>query len=343
MAVGTSASSASVTTSTGSVAEQTSPTHVLKKRQVVPALTAFEAIQAAHIIPTGLTVGVHVENVLSAPLASMGTIPSATGESSLLNLISQASATPTVSCPMPPPMPAIVVVVTTSPVSTPLPSSVIPSTLFDSPLSIFSPSEKETPTVFAAHEATSTQDAALSDAGGSSSGIADDGAHLGDDLYLPTINWDPNMQDKRYQLKWKIAESSRLIFPPVIQHWVERAYLPAESAYVEGLSNENLMNSTIVDSVSQPRRLAEIRRRWMHDNNELHRARVVIEELKDEKSRLESRLQATGLRESRFVSEKNKAKDDLKRVTANLAEGRIIWARDIAEKDRVLAHAKNVQ
>ncbi|MFS7951107.1 hypothetical protein Hanom_Chr07g00591041 [Helianthus anomalus] len=35
--------------------------------------------------------------------------------------------------------------------------------------------------------------------------------------------------------------------------------------------------------------------------------------------------------------------DDLKRVTINLSEERVLWARDIAEKDRVLAHAKNVQ
>ncbi|MFS7913171.1 hypothetical protein Hanom_Chr02g00138691 [Helianthus anomalus] len=78
----------------------------------------------------------------------------------------------------------------------------------------------------------------------------------------------------------------------------------------------------------------------MHENNELHQSRAVTEELKDEKYRLESKLQAAGLRESRFVSEKNKAEDDLKRVTANLAEERIIWARDIGEKDWVLAHAK---
>ncbi|MFS7903507.1 hypothetical protein Hanom_Chr01g00024841 [Helianthus anomalus] len=101
------------------------------------------------------------------------------------------------------------------------------------------------------------------------------------------------------------------------------------------------MNSTMVDSVSQPRRLTEIRRRWMHNNNKLHQARATIQELKDEKYRLESQLQAVGLRESRFLSEKNKAEDDLKLVTANLAEERIIWARDIAEMDRVLAHAKN--
>ncbi|KAJ0704984.1 hypothetical protein HanPI659440_Chr14g0568591 [Helianthus annuus] len=178
---------------------------------------------------------------------------------------------------------------------------------------------------------------------GSNSGIADDGARLGDDLYLPTINWDPNTQDKRCHSKWKIAESSRLIFLPVVQHWVEQAYPPAEAAYFEGLNNENLMNSAIVDSVSQPQRLAEIRCRWMHDNNELHQARAMIEELKDEKYRMESQLQAAGFRESRFLLEKNKADDGLKRVTAHLAEERLIWARDIAEKDRVLAHAKNVQ
>ncbi|MFS8007045.1 hypothetical protein Hanom_Chr14g01256331 [Helianthus anomalus] len=103
------------------------------------------------------------------------------------------------------------------------------------------------------------------------------------------------------------------------------------------------MNSTMVDSVSQPRRLAEIRRRWMHDNNELHQAQAVIQELKDEKYRLESQLQAAGLRESMFLSEKNKAKDDLKWETTNLDEERIIWARDVAEKDWFLAHAKNVQ
>ncbi|XP_022031175.1 uncharacterized protein LOC110932125 [Helianthus annuus] len=99
----------------------------------------------------------------------------------------------------------------------------------------------------------------------------------------------------------------------------------------------------MVDAVSQPRRLVEIRRRWMHDNNELHQARVAIQELMDEKYRLESQLQAAGLRESRFVSKKNKAEEDLKHVTANLVEERMLLARDIAEKDRVLAHAKTVQ
>ncbi|KAF5761231.1 hypothetical protein HanXRQr2_Chr16g0762681 [Helianthus annuus] len=230
---------------------------------------------------------VQVEGVSSAPLSFVDL--SATSGPSLSELITQASGA-AVSCSMPPPMPTTAVAVTTSLVSTPLPSSVTPTSLFDSPFSVFSATGKEMPIVSAVHEATSVRDTAVSDAGGSSSGIVDDRARLGDDLYLPTINWDPNVQDKRYQPKWKIAESSRLIFPPVVHHWVERAYPPAESAYVEGLNNENLMTATMVDSV-HPWRLAENQGRWMHDNNELHHARIAIQELKDEKYRLESQLQ----------------------------------------------------
>ncbi|KAJ0792321.1 hypothetical protein HanOQP8_Chr01g0016741 [Helianthus annuus] len=103
------------------------------------------------------------------------------------------------------------------------------------------------------------------------------------------------------------------------------------------------MNTTIVNVISLPRRLAEIRRRWMHDNSELRQARMTIQELVDEKGRLESQLHAASVRESRFLSEKNKVKDDLKRVTANLAEERVNWARDIEEKDCILSRAKVVQ
>ncbi|KAJ0786542.1 hypothetical protein HanOQP8_Chr02g0072441 [Helianthus annuus] len=278
MIAGAAISSIGVTVPAGgadvAAAELASPTRVLKKRKVVPALTAFEAIQATYAIPTGITAGIQVEGVSSAPSSSVGTKPSAAGEASLSELILQASVSSAVSCSMPPPMPIVVVTVTISPVSAPLPSSV--TSMLDSPFSIFSATGKEMPAMSAAHGATSAGGAAASDAGRSSSGIADDGTRLGDDLYLPTIKWDPNMQDKRYLPRWKIAESSRLIFPLVIQHCIERAYPPAESAYVEGLNNENLMNSTIVDSVSQPRRLVEIWRRWMHDNNELHQARAAV-------------------------------------------------------------------
>ncbi|KAM0036849.1 hypothetical protein Hdeb2414_s0014g00431191 [Helianthus debilis subsp. tardiflorus] len=103
------------------------------------------------------------------------------------------------------------------------------------------------------------------------------------------------------------------------------------------------MNITMVDAVSGPRRLAEIRRRWMHDNSELRKARMTIQELVDEKGRLERKLLAGGVRESRFVLEKYKTEEDKKRVTTNLAEERVIWARGIAEKERILSRAKVVQ
>ncbi|MFS7970332.1 hypothetical protein Hanom_Chr09g00819791 [Helianthus anomalus] len=204
MAAWAGPSSVSVTASAGSAAELASPTHVSKKPKTVsiPALTAFEAMQAAYALPLGnTTTGMQVENVTPAPAISEGIIPSATSETSLSELIFQASVSATVSCTMPPPMPATAVTITTlttSPISTPLPSSVTPSSLFDSSFSIFSATEKEMPTVSAVHKATSVGGTATSDARGSNNGIADDGARLGDDLYLPTINWDPNMQDKRY-------------------------------------------------------------------------------------------------------------------------------------------------
>ncbi|KAJ0764216.1 hypothetical protein HanPI659440_Chr08g0289651 [Helianthus annuus] len=180
--------------------ELTSPTHVSKKckTSTVPTLTAFEAMQAAYAPPLGTTGGVQVESVTPIPLTSVGVMSSAASETNLSGLIFKASATAVASCVMPPPMLTTAVTLTTSPVSTPLPSSVTPSSLFDSPLSIFSATEKEIPAVSTAHEATSAGGTADSDAGGSSSGIADDGVRLGDDLYLPTINWDPNIQDKRY-------------------------------------------------------------------------------------------------------------------------------------------------
>ncbi|MFS8029890.1 hypothetical protein Hanom_Chr17g01527641 [Helianthus anomalus] len=221
------------------------------------------------------------EGVTPDLLPSVGVTLPSVGSGSLSELILQACVSHAASCAMPPSMLNTAVTMTASPISAPLNFGVTPTSLFESPISTFSVTEKEMPVVPLAQEATSAGGDVAGDARGSSSGIADDGARLGDDLYLPTINWDPNTQDKHYQSKWKIAESSRLIFPPVVQHWVERAYPPAEAAYVEDLNNKKLMNSAIVDSFSQPRRLAEIRRRWMHDDNELHQARAMIEELKD--------------------------------------------------------------
>ncbi|KAJ0611431.1 hypothetical protein HanHA300_Chr01g0015731 [Helianthus annuus] len=325
-------------------AVMTSPGRALKKRKtfVVPTLSAFEAVQAAHAFPIGTSVGVQPGVVASTPVSTVAlSVPdSSIGVSTEPK--TQASATAAISCAMPLRTPTLSVAVTVDPIVTPRTSGVGTS-LFDSPISIFSVAEKEVTAVSVAQEVTSLGGAAASEAGGSSSGIADDSVRLIDDLFLPTVRWDPNAQDKRYQPQWKIAESSRLSFPPVIQHWVERAYPPAEAAYVEGLNNEDLMKSSISDSVSLPRRLTEIRHRWMHDNTQLHQARATIQELTDDKHRLESQLQTAGLKEARFLSEKNKAEEDLKRVTAHLAEERIMWARDVAEKDRVLAQAKSIQ
>ncbi|KAJ0594565.1 hypothetical protein HanHA300_Chr03g0109931 [Helianthus annuus] len=250
-----------------------------------------------------------------------------------------ASFAPAVSCVMPIPSSTVSIAVTSEPLSS-LRSGGLDTVLSDSPKDIFAGFDTNAAATSTAHEATSVGGG---DNRASSSGIADDGARLIDDLFIPTVCWDPHAQDKRYQPQWKIAESSRLIFPPVVQHWVERAYPPAEAAYVEGLNNEDLMNSSISDSVTLPRRLVEIRRRWVRDNAQLHEARVIIQELRDDKHRLESQLQTAGLKEARFLSEKNKAEEDLRRVTEHLAEERILWARDMAEKDRVLATARNVQ
>ncbi|MFS7918114.1 hypothetical protein Hanom_Chr03g00197061 [Helianthus anomalus] len=236
------------TTAAAAPTSLVSPPRVQKKCRIMTPLTSFQAIKVAHTLPAcepKLGVG---------PLVQLFPLRLAGGPS-LSDLISQAN-TVVVSSSMLPLVFTTVVVETPNSVTTPLFSSSTPVSLFDSPVGVFSASEKEIPTTFVGGESTSARVATVSDAGGSTSGFVDDGARLGDDLYLPTICWDPNAQDKRYQPKWKIPESSR---------------------------------------------------------------------------------------ESRFVSEKNKAEEDLKRVIANLAEERILWARDIADKDRVLSHAKAVQ
>ncbi|KAF5821832.1 hypothetical protein HanRHA438_Chr01g0020011 [Helianthus annuus] len=320
-----------------------SPRPAPKRHRVMPSLSTFQATKIAQLLHADALGEAQVEGRSSMPLSSGEITTSAVGGQSvsLADLISQASVL-SVSSSMPPPLFTASVVITPSPVSMPLFSSSTPASIFDSPIGDFPVSEKEMPTTFAGGESTSAKETTVSDTGGSSGNFADDGVGLFNYLYLPTMCWDPTAQDKRYQPKWKIAESSRLDFSLVVHHRVERACPPTESAYVEGLDNEHLMNTTMVDAVSGPRRLAEIRRRWMHDNSELRQARMTIQELVDEKGRLESQLHAASVRESRFLSEKNKAENDLKRVTANLAEERVIWARDIAEKDRILSRAKVV-
>ncbi|KAJ0743834.1 hypothetical protein HanPI659440_Chr10g0380551 [Helianthus annuus] len=176
----------------------------------MPPLTSFQAIKAAHALPVGSFAETQVGGGSSGAIVS-----SAAGGQSLSELIYQASAV-AVSSSMLPPVFTTVVVVTPSPVTTPLFSSATPVSLFDSPVGIFSASEREMPTTSVAGESTSAKDATVSDTVGSNGGIVDDGACLADDLYLPTICWDPYAQDKYYQPKWKIVESSRLVFPPVV-------------------------------------------------------------------------------------------------------------------------------
>ncbi|MFS7921711.1 hypothetical protein Hanom_Chr03g00240121 [Helianthus anomalus] len=237
-----------------------SPQHAPKWRRMMPPLTAFQATKATHTLHAGSFVEAQVEGGSSMSLSSSQFVPSAAGGQSvpLADLISQASVV-AVSYSLPPPLFTIVVVMIPSSVTTPLFPSSTPVYLFDSLVGDFFVSRKEMPTTSTAGKSTSAKDTTVSDTGGSSGCFVDDGARLSDDLHLPTVCWDPYAQDKCYQPKWKIAQPTRLVPPPpVVHHWVERAYLLAESIYVEGLDNENLINATMVDVFSQPRRLAEI-------------------------------------------------------------------------------------
>ncbi|KAJ0796050.1 hypothetical protein HanPI659440_Chr04g0157681 [Helianthus annuus] len=264
--VGTTTSlvAASVSTTAEDVAvtsapAMVSPRPVLKRQKIMLYLSTFQATKAAQALHAGSCTEAQAGSGSSMPLTSRDIVSSAAGGQSvpLADLISQASVVP-VSSSMPPPLFTTSVIMTPSPVTTPLFSSSTPVSIFDSLIGDFPVSGKEMPTTSAGGESTSAKDTIVSDTKGSSGTFVEDGARLFDDLYLTTVCCDPKAQDKRHQSKWKIAESSRLVFPLVVHHWVERAYPPAESANVEGLDNEHLMNTTMVDAVSGPRRLAEI-------------------------------------------------------------------------------------
>ncbi|KAJ0884103.1 hypothetical protein HanPSC8_Chr10g0429481 [Helianthus annuus] len=278
------------------VSDLTSPGRVSKKRKtfVAPTLSAFQAVQAACAFSPGTIMGVSSGVVTSTVAPTVAGSCPGSDVSISMGPQSGVFVAPAVSCVMPSPSPAISVAVSVEPLSS-LQSGGLDTMLLDSPKDIFAGVDTNAAATSTAHEATSMGGG---DNRASSSGIADDGARLIDDLFIPTVCWDPHAQDKRYQPQWKIAESSRLIFPPVVQHWIEKAYPPAEAAYVEGLNNEDLMNSSISDSVTLPRRLVEVRRRWVRDNTQLHEARAIIQELRDDKHRLESQLQTAGLKEA---------------------------------------------
>ncbi|KAJ0933129.1 hypothetical protein HanPSC8_Chr04g0181451 [Helianthus annuus] len=206
----------------------TSPGRTSKKRKifVAPTLSAFQAVQAACAISPGTFVGMSSGVVSSGVVTStvVSTVAaSCTGNVSMpMGPQVSASFAPAVSCVMPIPSSTVSIAVTSEPLSS-LRSGGFDTVLSESPKDMFAGFDTNAAAASTAHEATSVGGG---DNRASSSGIADDGARLIDDLFIPTVCWDPHAQDKRYQPQWKIAESSRLIFPPVVQHWVEKAYPP---------------------------------------------------------------------------------------------------------------------
>ncbi|KAJ0704267.1 hypothetical protein HanPI659440_Chr14g0560751 [Helianthus annuus] len=204
----------------------TSPGRASKKRKifVAPTLSAFQAVQAACAISPGTFAGISSGVVPSTVVSTVAA--SCTGSASMpTGPQVSASFAPAVSCVMPIPSSTVSIAVTSEPLPS-LRSGDFDTTLPESPKDMFAGFDTNAAAASTAHEATSVGGG---DNRASSSGIADDGARLIDDLFIPTVCWDPHAQDKRYQPQWKIAESSRLIFPPVVQHWVERAYPPRRS------------------------------------------------------------------------------------------------------------------
>ncbi|KAJ0497085.1 hypothetical protein HanHA89_Chr13g0507491 [Helianthus annuus] len=98
-----------------------SPQHAPKRRKMMPPLTAFQAIKAAHALPAGSFAEAQVGGGSSMPLSSGEIVPpAASGQSHpLADLISQASAV-TVSSTLPSPLFTTAVVVTPSSVTTSL-------------------------------------------------------------------------------------------------------------------------------------------------------------------------------------------------------------------------------
>ncbi|KAJ0801987.1 hypothetical protein HanPI659440_Chr03g0124151 [Helianthus annuus] len=100
---------AAVTSATASLV---SPPRVQKKRRILPPLTSFQAIQAAHVLPTGFFAEAQVKRVSSMPLTSGDVVSFAAGGPSLSDLISQASAAAVSSSMLPPVFTTAVAVIT---------------------------------------------------------------------------------------------------------------------------------------------------------------------------------------------------------------------------------------
>ncbi|KAF5812445.1 hypothetical protein HanXRQr2_Chr04g0192681 [Helianthus annuus] len=147
------------------------------------------------------------------------------------------------------------------------------------------------------------------------------------------------MPDRPYKPRWKIAESTRLIYNHVVSYWVDHAFPPANVSYVEGQDCGQLLDSTLTDVVSGVKGITEIKRRWGQDSRELHQTRQVVQQMMDELQRRDSLVDAAKVRESCLLAEKQKVEEDLIRVTSNLAEECVIWARDCQEKDMLISYA----
>ncbi|KAF5805207.1 hypothetical protein HanRHA438_Chr05g0216071 [Helianthus annuus] len=191
-------------------------------------------------------------------------------------------------------------------------------------------------------EFSSDKDVILDEAEGSSGGVHNEINPI-KGLYLSTIAWDPRMPDMPYKPRWKIVKSTRLIYLNVVSHWVVHAFPPAEVSYVEGQDCGQLLDSTLIDVVSDVKRIAEIKRRCSQDNCELYQTHQVVQQMMDELQRQDSLIDAAKVRESRLLAEKQKTEEDLRRVTSNLAEEHVIWARDCQEKGRLISHALKTQ
>ncbi|MFS7967001.1 hypothetical protein Hanom_Chr09g00780601 [Helianthus anomalus] len=87
-----------------------------------------------------------------------------------------------------------------------------------------------------------------------------DEGNIVEGLYLPTIAWDFRMSDITYMPSKKIAESTLLIHPTMVNHWVDHAFLPVEVSYVEGQDYGQLLDVTMTDTVSRLKRISEIKR-----------------------------------------------------------------------------------
>ncbi|MFS7960188.1 hypothetical protein Hanom_Chr08g00700251 [Helianthus anomalus] len=176
-----------------------SPRPVPKRRKIMPSLSTFQANKGAQPLHADSLSEAQVESGSSMPLTSEEIVTSSAGGQSvpLADLISQASAFP-IGSSMPLPLFTTFVIMMPNPVTTSLFSSSTPVSVFDSPIGDFPVSGKEMPTTSAGGKSTSAKYTTVSDVGGSCGTFAEDGVHLFDDLYLPTVCWDPYAQDKRY-------------------------------------------------------------------------------------------------------------------------------------------------